>query len=89
MIAWLYFGFMPQKDDCERTGTCEAAPAHRMYTSEEGDEYIRAGRGYLKQQRWLGKGPPYYKLGGRMVRYDVRDLDAHLAARRVEPGVTV
>jgi hypothetical protein len=28
--------------------------------------------------------PPYLKLG-RTVRYDIRDLDAWLAARRVDP----
>ena len=38
----------------------------------------------LQDWRNKGIGPAYTKLGGR-VAYDVADLDAFLAARRVEP----
>lgn len=38
----------------------------------------------LQDWRVKGIGPPYSKLG-RRVAYDVRDLDAFLAANRVEP----
>jgi hypothetical protein len=35
----------------------------------------------LANWRWAGTGPPYYKLGGRVL-YDRDDLDVWLAARR-------
>lgn len=38
----------------------------------------------LQDWRNRGTGPAYTKLGGR-VAYDIADLDAFLAARRVEP----
>ena len=38
----------------------------------------------LQDWRTRGVGPPYSKLGKR-VAYAVTDLDAYLAAQRVEP----
>lgn len=35
----------------------------------------------LDQWRYLGTGPPYYKLG-RRVRYSLAELDTWLAERR-------
>ena len=35
----------------------------------------------LENWRWQGKGPPHYKIGGR-VMYDVDETDAWLAAQR-------
>jgi predicted DNA-binding transcriptional regulator AlpA len=35
----------------------------------------------LNNWRSLGSGPPFYKLGGRIV-YDAAETDAWLAARR-------
>jgi hypothetical protein len=37
----------------------------------------------LRNWRWTRKGPPYRKIGQRMVRYDRRDLDAFIAAGTV------
>lgn len=38
----------------------------------------------LQDWRIKGIGPAYTKLGGR-IAYDVADLDAFIAAQRVEP----
>jgi len=38
----------------------------------------------LRNWRFLGKGPPYLKIG-RSVRYQLDDLDAFLSDRRIEP----
>lgn len=44
---------------------------------------------FLRADRYRGHvggrtaGPPYYRIG-RAIRYDVADLDAWLAARRVD-----
>jgi hypothetical protein len=46
--------------------------------------FLQAGR----SKGLIGKGtptPPFYKLG-RLVKYDVADLDAWLAARRIDPA---
>ena len=34
--------------------------------------------------RWKGEGPPYHKLGRRVVYFDA-DLDEYLDRHRVEP----
>lgn len=48
------------------------------------DEPIPTGT--LRQWRYLNKGPAYSKIG-RHVRYRVDDLDAFIAAQRVDPQV--
>jgi hypothetical protein len=37
----------------------------------------------LRNWRFLGKGPPYTKLGGRAVRYSVDDLVAYMERRKI------
>ena len=37
----------------------------------------------LTRWRWAGIGPVYHKIGGRLVRYAVTDLDAFAQAGRV------
>lgn len=55
----------------------------------EAAHYIGMSVAYLRMDRCRGRvgnrtpGPPFLKLG-RSVRYDVRDLDAWLAERRVD-----
>src|SRR5579863_1914119 len=57
-------------------------------------EHIGMSVAYLRADRYRGRvagatpGPPFYRLGlGRTIRYDRRDLDAWLAARRVDRSV--
>jgi predicted DNA-binding transcriptional regulator AlpA len=47
----------------------------------------RTGMAVKTLQNWRsrGVGPPYYKLGGRIL-YDEAELDAWLAQQRVAPG---
>jgi hypothetical protein len=49
----------------------------------EAAPYIGMSVPFLRLSRMHGGGPPYLKIG-RSVRYDVRDLDNWLHARRVE-----
>lgn len=44
--------------------------------------YIGIPERSLESMRFRGNGPPYYKIGHRVV-YDTGDLDVWLAARRV------
>lgn len=45
-------------------------------------EYIGLARGTLDNMRWRGEGPPFVRIGSRIV-YRVEDLDAYLAAHVV------
>lgn len=47
-------------------------------------EYLTIPEHSLDRLRYLGRGPAYIKIGKR-VRYRREDLDAYLAANRVEP----
>jgi hypothetical protein len=68
-----------------------------MYNSETECDMLPEGaaaaylgevpEGTMRQWRYLGKGPAYVKIG-RHVRYRRADLDAFIAAQRVDPGAT-
>ncbi|WP_372625060.1 helix-turn-helix transcriptional regulator [Falsiroseomonas sp.] len=40
----------------------------------------------LEQMRRAGEGPAFSKVGARLVRYHLRDLDAWLARARTDTG---
>jgi predicted DNA-binding transcriptional regulator AlpA len=44
-------------------------------------KYLDSSDSTLAKMRLRGDGPPYSKLGARLVRYNKGDLDAYLAAR--------
>ncbi len=64
-------------------------PGPTLLAETEAAHYIGMSVAYLRMDRCRGHvghrtpGPPFLKLG-RSVRYDVRDLDAWLAERRVD-----
>jgi hypothetical protein len=58
-----------------------------LLTPDETAAYLRLPVRQLAQWRYLGIGPAYTKVG-RAVRYWQSDLDAWLAAQRVEPRGT-
>jgi predicted DNA-binding transcriptional regulator AlpA len=43
---------------------------------------LQVSRGHLANMRVRGTGPAYVKLGSRTVRYDLRDLENWLLARK-------
>lgn len=51
---------------------------------EEAARILNTSRGTLDNQRSLRKGPPYSRMGRRIV-YDVRDLHEYVQARKVRP----
>lgn len=65
-------------------------PALSMLTEEQAAEYICMSAHYLRCDRSRGTiggrtpGPAFVKLSRNKVRYRVEDLDAWLAARRVD-----
>lgn len=38
----------------------------------------------MAQLRHFGNGPPYYKVGGKFVRYDSGELSAWMRSRRYQ-----
>ncbi len=44
------------------------------------------GQAWLRRCRLMRTGPPYVRLGSRMVRYRRRDLENYLDGCRVETG---
>jgi len=37
----------------------------------------------LRNERFMRKGLPYYKIGGRSIRYKTEDVIAYMEARRI------
>jgi len=38
----------------------------------------------LRKWRLHGRGPSYYRIAGRAIRYSIADLDGFMAAQRVD-----
>lgn len=62
----------------------DAADAVNAVSEPQASRYIRMSVPWLRQQRMRGRGPAYVRIG-RSIRYRLSDLDAYLAAHRVEP----
>lgn len=67
------------------SGALSQSPAPRRLSEREAAAYLGpVTERTLQNWRIKGIGPAYTKLG-RRVAYDVADLDAFVAAARVEP----
>ena len=49
-----------------------------LMTSKQVAEYLGISEGMVYEQRALGIGPNYIRLGGRLVRYFFSDINAWL-----------
>lgn len=58
----------------------------RLLTTDEASRYLGLRSQLLVQWRYEHKGPAFHRLGGRLVRYDIAELDAWLEDQRVAPG---
>ena len=60
--------------------------AHSL-TESDAAQYLGVSRAYLRQgrARAQGSGPPYCRYG-RAVRYRISDLNAFIAAHRIDPS---
>ena len=54
----------------------------RILRTPEAAEYIGLAASTLEKMRIGGEGPPFIRLGGRAVGYDIQDLDAWLDGQR-------
>jgi len=50
--------------------------------SKAAAEYLGLSNSTLAKMRLRGDGPPYAKVGPRVVIYDLSDLESYVAARR-------
>ncbi|WP_067566364.1 helix-turn-helix transcriptional regulator [Nocardia acidivorans] len=53
----------------------------RLWTAREYAEFVGMTPAAAKQQRYMGGGPPYIRLDGR-IRYDPADVHAWLNAKK-------
>ena len=62
----------------DHAGDCDMEfPLHKMRAAEA-SHYLRMSVSKLARLRINGDGPPYAKIGTRVVIYDKQDLDAWL-----------
>jgi predicted DNA-binding transcriptional regulator AlpA len=52
---------------------------------DEAAQYLRVAVKTLTKWRWLGKGPPYRKVAGSLIRYVQAELDQWMGEQTVLP----
>jgi len=60
----------------------EANSSRRRLRTKLAAPYIGSTESTMEKWRVTGIGPPFIRLGSRIVVYDTEDLDAYMAARR-------
>jgi len=64
----------------------QAAPEQKRWLSPaEAACYLGCSKNFLDKDRFQLRRLPFTKLG-RSIKYDIRDLDAHLEASKVAPA---
>jgi excisionase family DNA binding protein len=63
-----------------------SSPEPTLFTTHEAASYLRLDPLTLKDWRRLGAGPPYVKVGARLIRYRRQDLEEWLADNLVMPS---
>ena len=53
-------------------------------TEKEASEILQISASKLQSDRYHGTGLPFYKLGNRTVRYDIKDIRAFMDERRIQ-----
>lgn len=53
---------------------------------DEAALYLRVAVQTLTKWRWQGKGPPYRKLAGNLVRYTQEDIDRWMGEQTIHPA---
>lgn len=56
----------------------------KRISEEDAAEMLGFSPGWLATQRGMGKGPPYYKIGGR-IQYDPQDVKDYIDSCRIDP----
>jgi hypothetical protein len=64
----------------------------KILNEPEAADFLKVAVGTLQAWRYLGKGPPYSKLGGGIrgaVRYSLADLQQFVQDTKIHPVSTV
>lgn len=56
------------------------APAIRLLTPRQTAAFMRISQATLLRWRSQGYGPPFLRLGDRLIRYDLRGVEAWVAS---------
>lgn len=64
--------------------TDEHAPEH-IVDERDAARYLNFTPAFMRRRREVGGGPAYLRIG-RTIRYRIADLDAWLAAHRIDPS---
>jgi|TARA_R100001530_G_scaffold136029_1_gene114924 excisionase family DNA binding protein len=48
---------------------------NKLLTTEETAELLNCTKSFLEKDRWAGARIPFIKIGGRMVRYRLEDIE--------------
>lgn len=59
--------------------------SEELLTQEELADILHVSPNTVACWRKRGNGPPYYKLGGRTIRYPLTEAKAWFESRRVNP----
>jgi predicted DNA-binding transcriptional regulator AlpA len=57
-----------------------------LMNQREAARYIGWHQATLHKWRLDGRGPAYYQIGPRGVRYDRADLDSFIKSQRIDPA---
>jgi predicted DNA-binding transcriptional regulator AlpA len=57
-----------------------------MLSTEEAAKRMGVDSSTLRGWRSDQVGPPYFRISRQCIRYDDRDVDAYIAARRYDPS---
>jgi predicted DNA-binding transcriptional regulator AlpA len=57
----------------------------RVLSEKEAARYLNLARQTLSNLRFKKEGPPYIRLLPGRIGYKLSDLEAYLAARRIDP----
>ena len=63
------------------------APDKRILRTQDAANYVGLARSTLEKMRSTGDGPPFIRLGGCAIGYDLRDLDAWLDGQRDQSSI--
>jgi hypothetical protein len=62
-----------------------AISPQKLLTEKEVANLCSVSVSTLRNDRWLGKGMPYVKIG-KSVRYDIDSIFAYLEQNKIEPN---
>lgn len=52
-----------------------------LLTTKEAANYLGVSKSFLDRDRWAGARIPFIKIGNRVVRYRLVDLESYLESR--------